>query len=60
MENICITGETNSYGMGVSDAFIANFNNTGNLIFQSKMGRIESDKGLDIILDDLGNIYITG
>ncbi len=58
--NIYITGYTESFGAGEADAFIAKFNSSGNSVMNITWGGSDDDQGKDIILDGLGNIYITG
>ncbi len=58
--NIYITGKTNSFGAGGSDAFIAKFNSAGNSLKNITWGDSGYETGEDIVLDGSGNIYITG
>ena len=70
--NILITGSTQSsdfptknaynstYAGGFSDAFVAKFNSTGDLIFSSFIGGNDTDSGSGIAVDSAGNSYITG
>ena len=66
--NVYVTGEsTSSWGSPVNphagglDAFAAKYDSSGNLIWNTFMGSaIETDRGLDIAVDDLGNVYVTG
>ncbi|MBY8989594.1 MAG: SBBP repeat-containing protein [Candidatus Lokiarchaeota archaeon] len=58
--NIYITGATNSSGTGNFDAFIAKFNSTGHSLLNITWGGNDADGGYDILLDDSGNIFITG
>ena len=49
-----------TYG-GSGDAFVVRLNSTGDsLIFSTYLGGDSYDSGEDIILDDNGNIYVTG
>ncbi|MFX1350555.1 MAG: SBBP repeat-containing protein [Promethearchaeota archaeon] len=58
--NIYITGNTESFGAGYYDAFIAKYDSAGNSLLNITWGGSDSDSGTDIALDDSGNIYITG
>ncbi|MHA1150490.1 MAG: SBBP repeat-containing protein [Promethearchaeota archaeon] len=58
--NIYITGFTKSYGEGGSDMVLLKFNSTGNCSWYRTLGGGNDDEGRSIILDDVGNIYITG
>jgi len=58
--NIYITGETDSFGAGVRDAFIAKYDSAGNSLLNITWGGSNIDSGWGIVLDDSGNIYITG
>ena len=58
--NIYITGDTESFGTGSFDAFIAKYDSAGNSLLNITWGGSNSDSGSGIALDDSGNIYITG
>ncbi|MFX1575320.1 MAG: SBBP repeat-containing protein [Promethearchaeota archaeon] len=58
--NIYITGRTYSFGAGGYDAFIAKYDNAGNSLRSFTWGGSDDDGGSSIVLDDSGNIYITG
>ncbi|MFX1388043.1 MAG: SBBP repeat-containing protein, partial [Promethearchaeota archaeon] len=58
--NIYITGYTTSFGAGNYDAFIAKFDSSGKSLLNITWGGSNSDYGTGIVLDDAGNIYITG
>jgi len=58
--NIYITGDTESFGAGSNDAFIAKYDSAGNSLLNITWGGSNSDSGRGIVLDDSGNIYITG
>ncbi|MBA7526869.1 hypothetical protein ES705_19040 [subsurface metagenome] len=58
--NIYITGETSSFGVGSWDAFIAKYDSAGNSLLNITWGGNDNDFGYGIVLDDSGNIYITG
>jgi len=72
-ENAFITGSTNSTNFpvspgafqsnnnGSSDAFVVKLNPTGsNLIFSTLLGGNKNDGGFSLVIDSLGNSYITG
>jgi hypothetical protein len=50
----------NSFNGGTSDAFIARFNNAGNLIWSSYFGGSGEDHGLSVTADVSGNVFLTG
>jgi len=71
--NIYITGYTystdfpitsdayqNTSGGGNNDAFLSKFNSNGTLIYSTYLGGTKLDTGNGIVLDNSGNIYITG
>jgi hypothetical protein len=58
--NICITGETSSFGAGQYDAFIVKYDSTGTSLLNITWGGSNGDSGNGIALDGSGNIYITG
>ncbi len=58
--NIYITGETESFGAGGNDAFIAKYNSTYDSVKNITWGGSDSDGGYDIALDGSGKMYITG
>ena len=69
--NLFITGYTTSnnlpminaynatYG-GSNDVFVAKFNTTGSLVFSTYLGGNSNEYGQDIIVDTVGNYYVTG
>ena len=71
-DNIFITGFTQSpnfptknafnstFGGGNGDAFVAKFNAAGDLVFSSFFGGNSTDSAHGIIVDSVGNSYITG
>ncbi|MBA7612149.1 hypothetical protein ES703_19384 [subsurface metagenome] len=58
--NIYITGSTYSFGVGYGDVFIAKYNNSGTLLWDTTWGAGSVDQGHGIALDSSSNIYITG
>ena len=58
--NIYITGSTYSFGVGYGDVFIAKYNNSGTLLWDTTWGGGSVDQGHGIALDSSSNIYITG
>jgi PKD repeat protein/methionine-rich copper-binding protein CopC len=71
-ENIYITGYTTSgdfpttngayqtSNAGGSDALLSKFNSAGTLVYSTYLGGSGSDYGLGIIVDAVGNVYVTG
>jgi len=49
-----------SYGGGSSDAFLAKFSNSGNLIWGTYFGGSQIDGGIGIATDASGNIFLAG
>jgi hypothetical protein len=50
-----------AYGGGFSDMFISQFNATGSaLIFSTYLGGNGDDQSWDVVLDNSGNIYVSG
>lgn len=45
---------------GSQDAFIAKFDQTGNVIWAKSAGGIYAERGTDVALDGAGNSYVTG
>ncbi|MEJ2278534.1 MAG: SBBP repeat-containing protein [Candidatus Lokiarchaeota archaeon] len=57
---IYVTGSTYSFGAGICDVFVAQYDNSGNLIWDALWGGNSLDEAYAIALDDSNNIYITG
>lgn len=55
-----LPGSNNSYGGGVSDAFVLKLDPTGAVAFSHYLGGSREDQGNGIALDGAGNIYVTG
>ena len=53
-------GVANQVAVGMSDIFIAKFDASGNYVWAFGIGSPLADGGNDIVLDDLGNIYLAG
>jgi uncharacterized delta-60 repeat protein len=58
--NIYITGWTNATSTGNDDVFLAKYNSSGAQKWNATWGGDGNEYGNDIIVDDSGNIYITG
>ncbi|NYB25879.1 MAG: chitobiase/beta-hexosaminidase C-terminal domain-containing protein [Methanobacteriaceae archaeon] len=70
--NIYIVGSTQSLDFptssdayqpniaGVIDMVLAKFNSNGNLVYSTYFGGASEDRGYGIVLDNSGNVYITG
>jgi len=54
------TGACPSYQTGYEDAFVTKFNPVGGLAFSTYIGGSNSDRGYNIALDSLLNVYIAG
>ena len=55
-----LLGAENEYSGGLDDAFISKLTPDGTVVTSAWYGGSQSDKGNDIFVDDLGNIYVTG
>ena len=62
--NIYITGSTGgnlgATSAGGLDIFLAKFDSSGNRIFTQQFGTNQDDIGYGVVVDNSGNIYITG
>ena len=61
-----VTGATlfgtslNVQSNGYSDIYVSKSNSSGDFVWSKTFGGNSADRGYDLILDDVGNIYITG
>ncbi|MCH8902458.1 MAG: T9SS type A sorting domain-containing protein [Bacteroidetes bacterium] len=53
-------GTANLTSVGDADIFFAKYDMNGNYVWAHSIGTGWRDEGLDITVDDLGNVYITG
>ncbi len=53
-------GETFLTSAGKDDIFLAKYTNTGQLVWAKAIGTEENDEGRSLVLDEDGNIWITG
>ena len=70
--NLILTGDTNSpafpllnpiqaqYGGGSYDSYVMKLSTNGTLLFSTYLGGSGEDQGRGIVLDQAGNIYVTG
>ncbi len=58
--HIYITGGTNSSGAGGYDMFVAKFNSFGSSLWSTTWGYALDQEAYDIILDDVGIMYLAG
>jgi hypothetical protein len=58
--DIIISGNTNSWGAGNDDAYLARFSSNGTLLWAKAYGNAADDNGNGIALDTSDNIYMTG
>jgi hypothetical protein len=49
-----------NYGGGLSDAFVAQYNEQGQMVWRSYFGGSAADEGSAIVADEIGNIYFGG
>jgi hypothetical protein len=57
---VYVTGSTQSYGEGQTNAFLLKYNRVGEFQFSRTWGGNRSDYGNAVAVDGLGNIYVTG
>lgn len=53
-------GIANLTSLGIFDAFVAKLTASGNLVWVKQLGGLGALGGIDIAVDDLGNVYSTG
>jgi hypothetical protein len=58
--NVFITGWTESYGLGSTDGFLVKFDSSGTQIWNTTWGDADEDLFIDLAIDPLGDIYVTG
>jgi len=58
--NIIVTGATDSFGSGYSDAWTLKYDPDGNLLWKRTAGDIYNDRGHDVAVDSENNIIVTG
>jgi len=59
-ENIYVAGSTNSFGSGGYDTVLIKYNSSGTQLWNRTWGGTLDDNLASIVLDSLGNIYLTG
>ena len=60
LNNVYITGVTDSFGAGSSDIFLLKYDSQGNLLWMRFWGGILQDESSDILIDEDDNVYISG
>ncbi|TXT65282.1 MAG: hypothetical protein BAJALOKI1v1_450012 [Promethearchaeota archaeon] len=58
--NLYLTGDTQSFGEGNEDTFLAKFNSSGDLQWNTTWGSSGIDHGTAVAIDEEGKIYVTG
>jgi len=58
--NIIIAGNTNSFGAGGSDAFVAKYNSTGSQLWNVTWGGANTEYGTGVAVDSSGKITVAG
>jgi len=58
--NVYINGQQNSSTSGAYDFGVIKLDTDGNIVWQKKIGGINSDQGLAIALDSSNNVYVNG
>ena len=53
-------GALNLTSNGSSDIFVLKLNSIGDLVWCKSFGGVETDDGREVVVDDLGNSYVTG
>lgn len=59
-DNVYITGSTDSFGAGLTDAFLLKYTSFGDFQFSQMWGGPQNDYGNAVTADALGNIYVVG
>src|SRR5688500_2535630 len=54
------TGTNNLTTFGSDDIFVSNLNSSGEFVWARQLGGTNSDKGISITVDNIGNVYTTG
>ena len=57
--NAYVVGDTESFGAGKTDMYLAKFNSTG-MLWNYTWGGIENDHGTEIIFTPSGELYVSG
>jgi len=58
--NCCITGRDSSSTGNPSDRIVAKYNTSGAIQWQRGFGQGADEKGLAVVVDSSGNVYVTG
>jgi len=58
--NVIIAGYTDSFGVGLYDAFVAKYSNSGGQLWNRTWGGTSNDYGYDVTVDSADNIIVTG
>jgi len=53
-------GISNLTSIGILDAYFAKYDNDGNLVWAKSIGGNSGDQGRSIVVDNSGNVYLTG
>lgn len=57
---IASNGFQNTYGGGVSDAFLVKFDSLGNRLWATYYGGGSEDRGCGVVTDSIGNVFLCG
>ncbi len=60
LENVYVTGYSDSYGSGQVDVFLLKYDAAGEFQFSKTWGGAQNNYGNGIAVDGSGNIYVTG
>ncbi|MFX1428073.1 MAG: SBBP repeat-containing protein [Promethearchaeota archaeon] len=60
LDNIYITGYTESFGAGGYDIWVLKINTTGGVEWNHTWGGINNEMGHSIVVDSLNNVYVAG
>jgi len=60
VDNVYVTGSTESYGAGQSDVFLLKYDAAGEFQYSQTWGGPGNDYGNAVAVDGSGNVYVTG
>lgn len=59
-ENIAMFGSIQQTSAGLTDFFLAKYDKNGNVVWAKHAGDTGNDQGNGIVMDNAGNLYVTG
>jgi len=60
VDNVYIAGSTDSFGAGLSDAFLLKYSADGEFQFSRMWGGLKNDLATGVAVDSAGNVYVAG